>query len=459
MTQRSTPLISFLLLVVLNLNSCAPGNRVSDNKTADLIREEVSTTWRSYMTYAKGYDMLLPLSKSGKNWYGNSLLMTPVDAFDTMKMLGLDEDADEAKKLILKNLSFDHDMTVQVFEVTIRILGGLISAYQIDGDPGFLDLARDLADRLMPAFNSPTGLPYWGVNLRTGAVQGTVTNPAEAGTLMLEFGMMSRLTNNAAYYDKAKNAVQAVYSRLPETGLPGSAIDVESGEWTDSTSHIGGRIDSYFEYLLKAWLLFDDPDFKNMWEQSLTSINRYLADTVNGMLWYGQANMMTGERTATHYGALEAFFAGTLALAGQTELAAKLQESNYAMWQLKGIEPEQLDYSTMKVISPAYYLRPENIESAWYLWHITRDRKWRNMGYTYLGSLQKWCRVEAGYVFLQDVEEKIRGYSMESFFLAETMKYLYLLFADDRDIDLSTTIFNTEAHPFVKIAPGNQVQP
>lgn len=441
----------FIVLIGLGMiiHACGGGSGV-DKKMASLVRDEVHRTWQSYMKYARGYDMLLPLSKTGKNWYGYTLLMTPVDAFDTMVMMGLDEDAREAKDLILENLSFDHEITVQVFEVTIRILGGLISAYQLDGDPRFLNLAKDLADRLMPAFQSPTGIPYWGVNLATGEVKGNISNPAEAGTLTLEFGMISKLTGDTAYYQAAKRAVQAVYRRLPSTGLPGSAINIETGEWTDSTSHIGGGIDSYYEYLLKASILFDDPDFKKMWDSSLKSINRFLADTVNGNLWYGHANMVTGERTATVYGALDAFFAGVLALDGKTERAAALQHSNFKMWQLAGIEPEQIDYSTMEIISPAYHLRPENIESAWYLWHITRDKQWQKMGLTYFESLENWCRTDVAFVYLEDVKRKTRGYAMESYFLAETMKYLYLLYADNSGIDLSQMVFNTEAHPFRK---------
>jgi uncharacterized protein YyaL (SSP411 family) len=116
-----------------------------------------------------------------------------------MLLMGLAEEAAVAKELILEGLSFDHDFQVQVFEVTIRLLGGLLTAYQMDSDPRFLELATDLADRLLPAFESATGMPYVRVNLRTGEKDGRVNNPAEIGTLMLEFGALSRITGNPVY--------------------------------------------------------------------------------------------------------------------------------------------------------------------------------------------------------------------------------------------------------------------
>ena len=177
----------------------------------------------------------------------------------------------EARELIATTLSFDQDIYVKNFEITIRLLGGLLSGYQLSGDKRLLKLADDLGTRLLPAFDSPTGMPYVEVNLKTGKVRNPRTNPAEVGTLLLEFGTLSRLTGKPVYYDKAKRAVVALYARRSPLGFVGSAIDVETGLWVDSTSHIGGGIDSYYEYLLKAWLLFGDEDCKRMWEASVAS--------------------------------------------------------------------------------------------------------------------------------------------------------------------------------------------
>ena len=157
--------------------------------------------------YAWGHDELRPLTKTARDWYGPSLLMTPVDALDSMTMMGLDDEASKTRDYIAKNLSFDHDIYVKNFEITIRLLGGLLSNYQLSGDKRLLALAQDLGNRLLPAFKSPTGMPYVFVNLKTGATRDAVSNPAEIGTLLLEFGTLSKLTGNPVYFDKAKRAL------------------------------------------------------------------------------------------------------------------------------------------------------------------------------------------------------------------------------------------------------------
>src|SRR5258705_2798155 len=251
--------------------------------------------------------------------------MTPVDALDTMILMGLKHEADKTREYIATHLSFDKDFDVQNFEVTIRLLGGLLSSYQLTGDTRLLTLAEDLGNRLLPVFESPTGLPYRYVNLKTGKVRDAKTNPAEAGTLLIEFGTLSKLTGRAIFYDKAKRALVAIYKRRSAIGLVGTWIDVETGEWKDTDSHISGAIDSYYEYLLKRWLLFDDQDCKQMWLDSIAAINKYLPDeidekkrdfkqTPDPQLWYGHADMNTGQRSATAYGALDAFFPAVLAL-------------------------------------------------------------------------------------------------------------------------------------------------
>jgi mannosidase alpha-like ER degradation enhancer 2 len=300
---------------------------------------------------------------------------------------------------------------------------------------------------MLPAFESATGMPYVRVNLRTGAREWQVNNPAEIGTLMLEFGTLSKLTGDPAYYDAAKRAVVAVFERRSPIGLVGTTIDVETGEWQNTSSHVSGRIDSYYEYLLKAWLLFGDEDFREMWETSIAAVHRYLADERNGRLWYGHANMETGERTATQFGALDAFLPGVLALDGDLERAARLMESCYLMWTTFGIEPEQLDYATMEVRSAAYFLRPEAIESAYVLFRRTGDERYLVMGQTMMDSIIAYTRVPAGFTQLGSVITMERADAMESFFLAETLKYAYLLFAPDHTLDFENMVFNTEAHP------------
>jgi Glycosyl hydrolase family 47 len=422
-------------------------NQIDKVKLADEVKQEFLHAWNGYKKYAWGHDELLPLTKSYKDWYNESLLLTPMDAFGTMRIMGLDKEAKEDKDLIFSQLSFDKDISVQVFEINIRLLGGLLSAYQLDGDKRFLDLAVDLANRLMPAFNSPTGMPYRYVNLKTGVTSDSISNPAEIGTLILEWGTLSKITGNNIYYQKAKRALEEIYKRRSRIGLVGTFINVNTGEWTNTDSHISGAIDSYYEYLLKGWLMFGDKDLKNMWNESIKTINKYLADNTKKGFWYGHADMNTGKRTATLFGALDAFFPAELILSGDTTRAEKLQASCYKMWMLEGIEPEEIDYSDMKISYPNYALRPENIESAYYLYHFTEKPEYLEMGKDYFESIVKYCRNDVGYSTLKSVITKEQGNMMHSFFLAETLKYCYLIFAPQNTIDFNKTLFNTEAHP------------
>jgi mannosidase alpha-like ER degradation enhancer 2 len=414
---------------------------------ANKVKRETQHAWRAYKQFAWGHDAVKPLSKTAHDWYGTSLLMTPVDALDTLLIMGLKKEANEAQELIASKLNFDQDIYVQNFEITIRLLGGLLSSYQMTNDPRLLKLADNLGQRLLPVFETTTGLPYTHVNLKTGKVRGNVSNPAETGTLLLEFGMLSKLTNNPVYFQKAKRALVATYERRSSLGLVGAGINVETGVWTDSSSHIGGGIDSYYEYIYKCWRLFGDTDCKAMWDTSIDSVNRYLSDEVRGELWYGHANMQTGARTATRYGSLDAFMPALLVLGGDVERAQRLQESGLKMWRLHGIEPESLDYKDMSVASAGYPLRPEIVESAYYLYRATGDAKYRVMGNEFFDDFVRHCRSQAGYAALKDVRTKEKEDSMESFVFAETFKYYYLLFAPKSALDFDKVTFNTEAHP------------
>lgn len=428
------------------------------DRLAREVKAEFLHAWNGYKKYAWGHDDLKPLSKTHHDWYAEPLLMTPVDSLDTMIIMGFKKEADATREYIVKNLSFDKDIDVQNFEITIRLLGGLLSSYQLTGDKRLLALAEDLGNRLLPVFESPTGIPYRYVNLKTGKVRDERTNPAEAGTLLIEFGTLAKLTNRPIFYDKAKRALVETFKRRSQIGLVGTWINVNTGVWTSTDSHISGAIDSYYEYLLKCWKLFGDKDCEQMWQESIKAIDKYLAESriVEGdgparfELWYGHADMETGKRTTTTYGALDAFFPAVLAMSGDLVRAQSLQSSSMKMWELHGIEPEELDYKTMKVVHAGYPLRPEIIESAYYLHHYTRDPLYLQMGETLFRDFVKHCRTDVAYASLKSVIAKEKSDTMQSFLFAETFKYFYLLFAPPKTLEFDKVIFNTEAHPIRK---------
>jgi hypothetical protein len=420
----------------------------ADAATAAEVRREALHAWQAYRRHAWGKDELQPLAQRGKDWHSASLLMTPVDALDTLLLMHLDDEAAAAQQLIDTQLDFDRDIYVKNFEITIRLLGGLLSSYQLTHDARLLALASDLGRRLAPAFNSPTGMPYMFVNLKTGQTRGARSNPAEIGTLILELGTLAKLTQQPRYYELAKRALAALWQRRSPLGLVGSEIDVETGKWVEPTAHISGGIDSYYEYLVKGARLFGDDELAHMARDMVAAVDRHLGDERPDGLWYGQADMNSGQRNGTTFGGLDGFYPAVLVLAGDVPRAQKLEASAWRMWQVAGLPPEVYDYQAQKIENGGYPLRPEIVESAYYLWRKTHDPRYRQMGRRMLRDLETWCRTGDGsYTSIKDVRTHAQGDLMHSFFLAETLKYLYLLFAGDAALPFDEVTFNTEAHP------------
>ncbi|HSE25159.1 MAG TPA: glycoside hydrolase family 47 protein [Pyrinomonadaceae bacterium] len=446
--MRTTTIIFLLLVVVLQTNA---QSRQRLKLAAD-VKAEFTHAWSGYKKYAWGHDDLAPLSKTFHDWHSEPLLMTPIDALDTMFLMGMKDEVTDTKQYVVQHLSFDKDMEVQNFEITIRLLGGLLSSYQLTGDKRLLSLADDLGTRLLPVFDSPTGMPYRYVNLKTGKVRDPKSNPAETGTLLIEFGTLAKLTGKQIYYDKAKRALVETYRRRSPIGLVGEWINVETGAWTNTDSHISGAIDSYYEYLLKSWILFGDVECKQMWENSIVAINKYLADDIivgnKSELWYGHADMNSGSRKATTYGALDAFFPAVLALGGDMDRAKRLQDSSFKMWKVAGIEPDEFDYKATKITSAGYPLRPEIVESTYYLYQKTKDPKYLKMGEQLWRDFVRYCKTEVAFASLENVQTKEKADVMQSFLFAETFKYFYLLFTPHKKtLELDKVVFNTEAHP------------
>jgi mannosidase alpha-like ER degradation enhancer 2 len=444
----------FLTVILFQVPTILPAQHLSDatkKLQCDLIVDACRHAWQGYLKDANGYDALMPISKKGKNWYSSSLLMTPVDAFDTFYLLKMKAEADEAKSLVFKDLSFRKDMEVQLFEVSIRFLGGLISSYELDGDIRFLNLAKDLGKRLLPAFKSPTGMPYRYVNLQTGKTRDPLSNPAEIGSYLLEFGKLTQYTRDSVYYKTAKHASSEVFKRRSKIGLVGTVIDVNTGDWINTESQIGARIDSYYEYLYKAWLLFGDKDCKAAWEVSNDAIIRYLYKKTTKGAFFTRVDMNTGIETHPFYGALDAFYAGILTLSGNLTLAENIQQGNTYMWAKFHMEPEEFNFHNDSITSPGYALRPENMESCFYLYRATKDEQYLRLAKRMTDDILSKCKTTDGYAAVKDVRTMELEDSMESFFLAETLKYAYLIFAPESTLDLNKYVFTTEAHP-LKIA-------
>ncbi len=450
--------IFYLILLSLSaliLTNCRKNGATI--KTANVI-DDTRTAWNTYTKYAWGHDALLPITKSYSDWYTESLHISPIDAFSTLKLMGLDKESNQIETYIADSISFDKDIFVKTFEVNIRILGGLLAMYQFTENPKILEKAEDFGKRMLPAFNSKTGIPHYWVNLKTGAVKGDTVNAAEGGTYLIEMGVLSAFTKNPIYYEKAKSATLALYNRRSRINLIGQDINVQTGEWTNKTSHIGACIDSYYEYMVKGWLLFGDVELKNAWDTSIIAINKYLADENDSLFWYCKADMNSGEKISFRISLYDAFFPALLALSGDLERAEKLQKSWDWLWNRYGLEPMGYDYQKKEPTYPVYDLNPEIIESAYYLFHFTGNKKYLAMAEKYYKDINLYCKTDSAFSTVKNVVTKEKMDYLATYFFAETMKYFYLIFDEGKNFRFDDYIFSTEAHPFKKELIRNYFQ-
>ncbi|GAB4316304.1 MAG: hypothetical protein Kow00127_07660 [Bacteroidales bacterium] len=424
---------------------------VKDTEKAAEVASETLRTWKAYREYAWGHDVLKPLSKSFYDWYEHPLMISPVDAYSTLYLMGFTDETVLIEQYVIDSLDFDLDVDVKLFEVNIRILGGLLSMYDLSGNQAILAKAEDFGRRILPAFDTPTGIPRYWVNLKNGTSHGDTVNVAEAGTYTLEMGVLSYYTGNPVYYQAARKATLALFNRRdPGTGLIGDIIDVNTGEWVSGSSHICAGADSYYEYLCKSYLLFRDSTMGAVWDYSVKRINQYMAEEYNGDLWYGRADMKTGILNSSVITLYDAFFPAVLALTGDLSHASRLQQSWFRLWNKYGLEPMVYDYKKEQPSFPRYDLNPEIIESAFYLYKITGDTAWLNMNIKFWNDLKKYCRTDVAFTSVDDVTTMKQRDYMPTFFLAETLKYFWLTFSNREDYLPEDIVFNTEAHPFRK---------
>ncbi|ETW10015.1 hypothetical protein, variant 1 [Aphanomyces invadans] len=364
---------------------------------------------------------------------------------------------------VIHTVSFDRDVTVSVFETTIRVIGGLLSAHMLatSGAVGsihltyqgeLVDLAVEVGTRLLPAFKTKTGLPVHRVNLKHGLVRNApaLTCPAAAGSLLLEFSVLSRLSNIPDFEDAALDAVLALWDRRSELNLLGSTINVHTGEWVHTHTGIGAGLDSFYEYLLKYYVMSGDSDFLDMFNQSYVSIEKHLLHPRDG--YHREVDMSLGNQFvhSNRVSALQAFWPGLQVLAGDLAAAVYSHQQLFDLWNEFGALPELYDRSgTGSVVEWAkhYPLRPELAESTYHLYAATKDDKYLQIGRKLLQDIDDTSRVSCGYAAVGNVHDKRLEDRMDSFFLSETVKYLYLLFSNDTSVVIPKTAVNRNALP------------
>lgn len=426
----------------------APGP--SDPALADEVRQEFLTAWTAYRRLAWGRDEIRPVSGGSNDFFipGVPLGLTIVESLDTLYLMELDGELEAAVSWVDSSLNFDRDARVHVFETIIRLVGGLLSGYHATGDAVLLTRARDLADRLMPAFNSPTGAPYRYVNLRTGAVSGNQVPLAEIGSNITEFGWISQLTGDQRYFNAAKRALKAVYDRRSPLNLVGTTLNVDTGTWTDGTARIDPPVDSFFEYLWDAYQFFGDTEIRS-WYQTLTSaILQHLGETYNGRLWFKSVNMNTGALVGRHQSELTSFYAGLLAQGGHLADGESYHASWAAALASHRLPPEGINYTDFSASSPEYQLRPEYVDSALFLWLITGKEVYRERARWLWNAQKAHCKVANGYTVVTQMTTTptTKGDLTPGYWFSENMKYFYLLWAGAPRFDYDTNYLTTEGN-------------
>lgn len=422
----------------------------------EATREMFETSFDSYMKHAFPRDHLKPISCTGEDFVSLGIAVTLVDCLDTLLMMNRTEEIRAAQQQLGEILMFDKDVSVHVFETSIRVLGGLISGHVLltanpnimpEYDGMYLDKARELADRLLPAFNTASQLPYLWVNLRTGHPTNQVTCTACAGTFLMELGALSKLTGDSKYLDKARAAAVTMYERRSPLGLVGGAMDVSTSSWTSRESTIGPGSDSYYEYLLKAYLLLGDEEYLRMFADLYNPIMKHMkVASDEGYKFMVDVNMDNGQRSKHWISSLGAFWPGMQALLGHQDDAMDLHHHFTQAWRTFGWIPEQFDWNLKEVHSadPGYRLRPEHIESNFMLFSLTGSMEYVQIAANILDVL-KHNKVQCGYADINHVHHGHHNDVMESFFLSETLKYLYMTFAEAPGI-VDYYVLTTEAH-------------
>lgn len=422
------------------------------------VKAEMVWAWDNYRTRAWGKDEIKPVSGGYSSFPLKSrhLGLSIVEALDTLWVMGLDAQFRDGLDWVKTMLSFDVDGEVSVFETSIRLIGGLLSAHHASGDPVLLAKAKDLADRLLPAFDTPTGMPFRYINLRSGARRGNVLSPAEIGTFLPEWGTLSRLTGDPRYGAAARKAVVAVFERRSKLDLLATQIDVDTGQWRSKISTVGSLGDSYYEYLWDSWQLLGDAEFKRMYEVCTAAILKHQQVWKDGALWIADVDFQTGRVANTKQDVLAAFYGGLLAQGGAMKEGAAYTEAWAGLQDRFGVLPEQYDYARSKATQASNALRPEFADACFNLWLLDPKPRWRELGRQHYLAMKRWNKARYGYTGLSNVttDPKRQGDNCPGYWWSEQMKYYYLLFADTPRFDYKRNYLSTEGNVLLGFRRG-----
>lgn len=443
----------------------------------EATRRVFGEAYDAYMKYAFPAGELRPISCRGAMFQLVELpLVTLVDALDTLAVMGNASEFKRAVRLVCDAFvdGFDFDANVSVFETNIRVLGGLLSAHMLAADEdlglydeydgALLNLAVDLGTRLLPAFDTATGIPYGTVNLRYGVppLETAVASLAGGGSVSLEFAVLSALSGNPVFGDKGRQAARGLFERRSRgRGLLGKHVNVQTGKWVEALSGIGSNSDSFYEYLAKMYALFGDDDD---WAMFLETYEAVVTYATNGD-WYSDVDMYSGKPRRHHFENLQAFWPGVQAGAGDVHSASRSLNAFWLVFSDWAGLPEDFDYQAMQLFAASkpslrLPLRPELVESTYVLFRATRHPSWLWAAAHALEAIEIVHKAPCGYATAKSAATHHIDDEMPSFFLAETLKYLYLIFDDANLVHNKSRdfVFSTEAHVFSGVAVRRALQ-
>ncbi|KAM5360264.1 hypothetical protein ACJZ2D_013872 [Fusarium nematophilum] len=467
----------------------------------DEIKQAFRKTWAAYEKYAWGRDELLPLSLEGRDNFGG-WAATLVDNLDTLWIMDMKTEFYRAADFVVR-IDWDSPASdgFNVFETTIRHLGGLLSAYELSGEHFLLAKAIELGDLLYAAFDNPQQMPPHSISFhdlkRSRGHPEPRQSAASLGSMTLEFTRLSQQSGNPKYYDAVDRITRAFERKQNETNLPG-LWPIQINALTDfgvsgDTFTLGANGDSLYEYLIKEYLLLQglEPVYKKMYLDAADTAIKNLVfrprlPDKDDVLMLGEGNVRPSKKVTlkTHVEHLTCFAGGMFAIGGRAlkrddhviigEKLARGCAHAYSAYP-SGLMPEIVGLQACPTLEPCefdensatssvapgfqardrpYLLRPEAIESIFVLYRVTGNGEFREIAWNMWTSIRAAAETKEAFAAVEDVtsgELRQRDY-MESFWLAETLKYFYLIFEDEDVISLDEWVFNTEAHPLRRMA-------
>ncbi|KAI0003121.1 glycoside hydrolase family 47 protein [Xylariaceae sp. FL0662B] len=467
------------------------------------VKDAFMKSWNSYKNVGFGYDELMPVSGVGRDAPGfGGWGATLIDSLSTLWIMGLkDEFYEAAAAAVTIDYSKTKDTSCNYFETTIRHLGGLLGAYDLSLETALLEKAIELGDMLYMAYDTPTHMPPFWLDFDDAKdgdqVAGNHDPSAAVASSSLEFTRLAQLTGDNKYYDAINRVTLVLDEWQNKTRLPGmwpTFFDVAQlqldGEYSFT---LGALADSLYEYLPKTYALLGglEPIYEKLYRGAMDTVVQnllYRPKTPNQDDILFSGNVYVSSDTGPHLTAesqhLGCFVGGMFGLGGKlfnnpehvaigekitrgcvwayNAMPTGIMPEIFNMLKCDTLEPCEWDEDEWEEVSSTdlkkgfknardarYLLRPEAIESVFLMYRMTGNPEYQEMAWRMFQAIRKATETDLAFSSIQSVRETetVKSDSMESFWLAETLRYFYLIFASPDLVSLDDYVLNTEAHP------------